>query len=93
MVLRTQGVKVLADEVLRTIQPPYSDDIIDDVFCAIEARPEWRRRYDELTTDLGTIVVNNWIGMWVSRAIGREGDRQVKARSSLIQSYSKLRSV
>ena len=88
--LRTQGVKALVEEVLTTIEPPYSEDIIDEVCRAIESRPEWLLRYQELASDLGVIVVNNWVGMGMARAIGREGNRRVKARSSLIDSYSKL---
>ena len=84
------GVKALVEEVLTTIEPPYSEDIIDEVCRAIESRPESLLRYQELASDLGVIVVNNWVGMGVARAIGREGNRRVKARSSLIDSYSKL---
>ena len=34
--LRTQGVKALVEEVLTTIKPPYSEDIVDEVCRAIE---------------------------------------------------------
>jgi hypothetical protein len=88
--LRTQGVKTLVEEVLRTIPTPHSEDIIDEVCLAIEASPHWLNRYRELCDELGVVVVNNWVGMWVARTVGREGDHQVKASSSLIESYSKL---
>ena len=60
------------------------------MFQAIEASTAWHERYRALCGDLGVTVVNNWVGMWISRMIGRKGDHQVKAKSSLIESYSKL---
>jgi hypothetical protein len=88
--LRTEGVKELVEEVLNTINEPYSEDITDDVCRAIEGNPDWTGRYESLCTELGVVVVNNWIGMWTARAVGREGDHQVSATSTLIESYSKL---
>lgn len=88
--LRTQGVKELVEDVLRSFRQPYSEDVIGEVFQAIESRPEWLRRYTRLRDDLGEIEVNQWIGQWVARATGRTGAHPVQAKSALVGSYSKL---
>lgn len=36
----------LVDEVLQSLSRPLGEDAIDDVFCAIESRDEWLRRYE-----------------------------------------------
>ena len=40
---QTEDVKELVDEVLATLPTPYSEDVIDEVFQAIEADPTWQR--------------------------------------------------
>src|SRR4051794_15383528 len=84
---RTQGVRSLVEEVLCTLPQPYSEDVIDEVCLAIEGNPQWLTEYRALCNDLRVWVVNNWIGQWVSRAVGRTGDHQVAAQSSLIETY------
>jgi hypothetical protein len=88
--IRTQGVKGLVEEVLGALGQPYSEDVIDEVFLAIEKNAEWHRRYLELCQELGEDVVNKFAGRWIAQATGRAGDHQVGSRSSLIRSYSKL---
>jgi uncharacterized protein (DUF433 family) len=90
MANRTEGVKTLVEEVLATLREPYSEDIIDEVFLAIESNPTWRGVYDRLCAQIDATTVKQWVGMWTSRAIGRTGDHQVPARSKLIETYSKL---
>jgi uncharacterized protein (DUF433 family) len=75
---------------LVTLPTPYSEDVIDEVFQAIEANPTWLAVYRGLRTKLGVKVVNQAVGSWTSRAVGRIGDHQVSARSKLTESYSKL---
>jgi hypothetical protein len=88
--MRTAGVKQLVEEVLGSFPRPHSDDVIDEVFQAIEGKPEWRLRYDTLVRDLGKVVVNTWGGWWIANSEGRSGSHQVPANSSLIESYSQL---
>jgi hypothetical protein len=89
--MKTSEVKKLVTEVLRSLPKPYSPHIIDEVFQAIESRPQWRRAYDELNGDLGRMVVNSSVGSWVSKAIGRRGEQQVPSRlNGLSDSYSIL---
>ena len=52
--------------------------------------PTWLTVYDVMRNDLGVTVVNQAVGSWTSRAVGRTGDHQVLARSKLTESYSKL---
>ncbi len=89
--MRNVTVKRLFEEVLGTLPKPHTPDVIEDVFCAIEANPAWRRQYDELQEALGKSVVNAWGGFWVAHVEGRTGGEHVPAkRSSLLESYSRL---
>src|SRR5208337_4270228 len=87
---RTPEVKTLVREILRTLAPPPSEDVIDEVFRAIEKNPQWHDRYLALCHDLGKDVVNQKAGLYIAKATGREGKHQVKSSGSLIGSYSKL---
>lgn len=87
---RTHGVKTLVEEVLTSLPRPHTEDIIDEVFLTIEANPTWLAVYRGLCNDLGTTVVNQAVGLWIAKAVGRTGDHQVLARSTLAESYSKL---
>jgi uncharacterized protein (DUF433 family) len=86
----TERVKTLVEEVLAKIPTPYSEDVIDEVFQAIEANPTWLTVYRGLCNDLDKVVVNQAVGSWTSKAVGRTGDHQVLSRSKLTASYSKL---
>lgn len=89
--MRTQAIKDLVEEALRSLPVPLTEDVIDDVFAALEARPAWRQRYELAVETLGKTVTNNWAGFWIASAVGKTGKRQVPARkSSLIASYSIL---
>jgi hypothetical protein len=89
--MKTSGVKTMVREVLDTLQTPYTEDVIDDVFQAIELDPKYLSRYHALCDELGKTVVNNWCGQWVAHALGKTGEVQVPSRrSTLIQSYSLL---
>ena len=90
---RTEDVKTLVEEVLASLSRPYSEDVIDEVFVAIEANPTWLTVYNGLCNELDVAVVKQWVGKWTSKAAGRTGDHQVPARSKLIESYSKLHPV
>jgi hypothetical protein len=89
--MRTAGIKRLVEEVLDNLPKPHTEDIIDEVFHAIEHQPAWRRQYDALSADLGKTVVNTWGAFWIANSEGRAGTNQVPAgKSTLIDSYSKL---
>jgi len=89
--MKTSGVKAMVHEVLETIQAPYTEHVIDDVFQAIETNPKFLSRYHTLCDELGKTVVNNWCGQWVAHALGKIGEVQVPSRrSTLIGSYSLL---
>lgn len=89
--MRTAAVKQLVHDVLLSMPKPSSEDIIDEVFAAIENKPDWRQRYDDQVVELGREVVNTWTGHWVAHALGKTGLQAVPStRSRLIASYSKL---
>ena len=87
---KTEAVRELVREVLRTIQKPYPADVTDKVCSAIEASPAWRARYDELGRDLRAWVVNNWIGQYTAELTGRKSGKQKRASGELIQWYKEL---
>ena len=87
----TQPILELVKEILPTIPQPHGEDIIEDVFLAIEHNKAWRERYDGFVVTMKKDVPNNWIGGYVQQTDGRSALRQVGAtRSKLIRSYSKL---
>ena len=89
---KTEGVKILIQDVLRTISEPYNEDIIWIVCVAIENYPDWKRRYDELKDELSKDVVNNWIGKYTKDLTGLNTIRQVEAPEDdhIVGSYTKL---
>lgn len=90
--LKTAEVWALVDEVIDSLTHPTNEDVILDVFRAIESSPEWHRRYHILRNNLGELVVNQWIGKWTQRILGAESIKQVPAEgTTLTQTYSKLR--
>jgi hypothetical protein len=92
MTNKTEGVKILVQDVLATIPEPYGEDIILKVFQEIEGNPEWHRRYKSLSNDLADWIINNWIGKYVKDQTGLNSLREVSAKEqcSLITSYMKL---
>lgn len=89
--MKTSGVKALVQDVLETVQAPYSEHVIDDVFHAIETNPEFLSRYRKLCDELGQTVVNAWCGQWIAHSLGKVGEVQAPSRrSTLIGRYSLL---
>lgn len=96
--LVTWPVRLLVDEVLQDhFAPPYAPDIIDRVCRAIEANPDWLRRYHTAAAELGDSEhsaawkVNNAIGWWVKELAGMVTVKKgVKATNELTKSYSRL---
>jgi hypothetical protein len=88
---RSLRLKQLVDLVLEKLPKPHTEDVIEDVFVAIEANADWRKSYDRMVYESGKPAVHSWAGFWISHAEQRTGDqRETAARSSLIESYSKL---
>lgn len=89
--MQTLRVRQLVNEVLAGIPAPRTEDVIDEVFHAIEGNPLWRKTYDEIVYKVGKSTANAWTGFWIAHAEARVGDVPgPSARSSLIDSYSKL---
>jgi hypothetical protein len=89
--MKSLRLKNLVDEVLEQLPAPRTDDVIEDVFLGIEGNEAWKASYDRMVYESGKAAVIAWTGFWISHAEQREGDqRQTAARSSLIESYSKL---
>jgi len=89
--LKTIGVKRLVEQVMAGLPEPLTEDVIEDVFCAIERRPEWLIEYEGLCADLTKTIVNNAVGVWVGRRLGLVGTQEVEStRTKLAGAYSKL---
>jgi hypothetical protein len=88
---KTQGIEELVSEVIETISNPYGEDVILDVFLAIERQPTWQRRYDELVFELGKDTVNQWVGRYTKQITGLKKPSQISTKlSKLTGSYSRL---
>jgi hypothetical protein len=91
MTNKTAGVKILVQDVLRTISKPYGEDIILNVFQAIKKDRELQRRCDLLRDELGNDVVHNWIGKYTKDLTGLKSLRKSLApKGFYIYSYTKL---
>jgi hypothetical protein len=94
MINKTEGVKILVQDVLRTISEPYGEDIILEVIKAIELNDDWKRqRHDELEYELSKGVVNQWVGKYTKDLTGLKIIRQVNAPEEwqhIVRSYTKL---
>ena len=89
--MREGQLKKLMEEVVATLPTPHGEDLIEDVFCAIEQNPKWRAEYDALQYSLGKGAMIGWGAFWISRCKGWTAGEQVSAtRSSLLASYAKL---
>lgn len=91
--MRTREVKKLVEKALDSLPRPYTEDVIDCVFCAIQSCREWREEYEVLCQNLGRNVVNQWGGKWIYKKL--EGEPPVvkkgaKSKNRLTDSYSKL---
>lgn len=89
--MRTARLKLFMEKVLSSLPKPHTEDVIEDVFAAIESNQGWRHEYDELVAEFGKTVTNAWGGFWIADAEGRHGVEQIPARrTTLLASYSKL---
>jgi hypothetical protein len=92
MANRTAGVNNLVRDVLKMMPKPYGEDVMLDVYMAIEYNPEWRARYDDLCDDFRDSVVNPLIGEIVTQETGMPPLREVstKGKSHIVRMYTKL---
>ena len=89
--MRTAGVKRLVTEVLASLPSPHTPDVIEDVFCGIEQRVDWLKRYNLLCAELGKTATNNWCGFWTANLTERRALAPVATtRTRLVATYSKL---
>jgi hypothetical protein len=94
----TTPVRQLVAEVLQALfRHPYPGDITDQVCLAIESNPNWLSHYWSLvehfssTGKNGRLIVNTSIGWFTKDLTGMMTvEFPVKAKSSLIQEYSRL---
>lgn len=92
MASRTIAVNNLVRDVLKVTPKPYGEDIMLEVYMAIEYNPEWRARYDDLCDDFRDAVVNPLIGEIVMEETGMSVLREVstKGKSHIVRRYAKL---
>ena len=87
MGLKTEGVKQIVHEVLKTIPKPYREDVI----VIIEKNPDLLLQYRQLSEELKKDVVNVWIAKYTKKHTGLiSGEITTAKRSALIHSYTKL---
>ncbi len=88
---KTAGINALVRDVLEALPRPYTENVIEDVFLAVENEPALLARYETECDALTKTVANNWVGMYVGNILGKVGTRQVKStRSKLAGSFSVL---
>ena len=84
-------LKQIVTEVLEAEPAPAGEDVIENVFVAIEANPMLRKAYDSVAYALGKGSAAAWTGFWVSHLTQRVGDqRETATRTTLIESYTRL---
>jgi hypothetical protein len=90
-------IDLLTEVLSANFSAPYPEDITDQVCMAIEANPTWLDRYDVLVKEFeskgqsGEATVNQAIGFHTKDLTGMVTLQSgVKAKSSLIQTYSRL---
>ncbi|WP_069106191.1 hypothetical protein [Acidovorax sp. RAC01] len=89
--MKTLDVRLFVEEVLQSLKQPYTEHVIEDVFCSIERRPDWLNEYESLCARLGKGTVNTSGGRWIAIALGKHGEKQVVSkRCSILGSYSLL---
>jgi hypothetical protein len=87
----TEGIKLLVEEVYRTLPHPEDENIIRDVYFAIETNPAWLDRYQQLCRELTSEVVNRWGGNYVKNISGLNSIREAEVeRGHIIKSYTVL---
>ena len=87
----TEGIRLLVEEVYRTMPHPHDEHIIRDVFFAIEENAPWLSRYQQLCGELTSDVVNRWGGRYVKELSGLNSIREVDLEwGYIIRNYTVL---
>lgn len=88
------SAKMLVDEILKSLPEPGGPDVIDDVFCAIEANNRWQAEFDELADGYrdGQPGAAKVIAQMVSRQLdlADRHDKRCVSRSGLAQTYTRM---
>jgi hypothetical protein len=87
-------LREFVQEILASkFKAPYSENIIDEVFCAIEDNLAWHKRYEDFCDQYDKHTVNPQIGKAVKDYTGLKTESYPNTpKSNLIKSYSKLTS-
>jgi len=85
------ALKHLVEQVLDRLPKPHTDNVIEDVFFAIEGDPAWRSTYDRVVYESGKPAATSWAAFWIAHAERRTGDqRETASRGTLIDSFAPL---
>jgi uncharacterized protein YihD (DUF1040 family) len=88
---KTEGVRILVQDVLRTLSKPYGEDIILHVFQKIKKDTNFQGRYTQLRDELGMYGINPWIGKYTKELTGLKNLYvQPAPDGPFIKSYTKL---
>ena len=86
---------MLVAEILKSLPEPVGPDVIDDVFCAIEANNQWQAEFDGLADGYrdGRAGAAKVIARTVSKQIGLADrhDKRCVSRSGLAETYTRMR--
>ncbi len=92
MANKTEGVADLVEAILRKLPTPYGEDVIEDIFVAIQEHPRRLKRYETLEAELGKEVLNQWIGQHTRSQTKLFAAEVVETkRTKLAANYTKLR--
>ena len=85
-------IREMVEEILRTLPRPLTNDVTDDVLCAVESTPHWRTQFDELCSESSQQTVCQHLGYAVSSALGHPDQlgRIRNPRNGLCDSYTRL---
>ena len=83
-------IRELVEKALRTLPRPLTNDVTDDVLCAIEGTPEWRDQFNALAEEFSQEMVCQRVGEAVSSALGQPHQlpRNFRPRNNLCRSYT-----
>lgn len=92
--MKTDDIKIFARDLLDTIGPKYSEDVIYEAYLAIEADPALFKRYQDLINvrDGNMRLVHQWLSRYLrvqSGMISSSTTREAPS-SSLINEYRVL---
>ena len=88
---KTEDIRLLVEDVLDTMKPPWPEDITYRVCKAIENNQNWYARYKGLLKLHHPDVVHCWIGQYTSNLTGLKSSGEVKhPKDTFIKSFKLL---